>query len=98
MVAVTCIHCGSDQLVRNGRASNDKQRYRCRAVWTPKSREPRAKWLYRSTSRAPKPSINVSLVCYSSSSSTRASGLGSASPMASLTSSMNVSIAPCTSS
>jgi transposase-like protein len=31
MVAVKCIHCGSAQLVRNGRASNGKQRYRCRA-------------------------------------------------------------------
>ena len=31
MVVVTCIHCGSDQLVRNGRASNGKQPYRCRA-------------------------------------------------------------------
>lgn len=31
MVAVTCIHCGSDQLVRNGHAANGKQRYRCRA-------------------------------------------------------------------
>jgi transposase-like protein len=30
-VTVTCLHCGSDQLVRNGRASNGKQRYKCRA-------------------------------------------------------------------
>lgn len=33
MVTLTlhCVHCGSDQLVRNGRASNGKQRYKCRA-------------------------------------------------------------------
>ncbi len=31
MVAVSCIHCGSEQLVRNGHAPNGKQRYRCRA-------------------------------------------------------------------
>ena len=30
-LTVTCLHCGSDQLVRNGRASNGKQRYKCRA-------------------------------------------------------------------
>lgn len=33
MVTLTlhCAHCGSEQLVRNGRASNGKQRYKCRA-------------------------------------------------------------------
>jgi transposase-like protein len=31
MVARTCIHCGSDQLVRNGSGSNGKQRFLCRA-------------------------------------------------------------------
>lgn len=30
-VTITCLHCGSDQLVRNGHAPNGKQRYRCRA-------------------------------------------------------------------
>jgi transposase-like protein len=30
-IAMTCLHCGSDQLVRNGRAPNGKQRYKCRA-------------------------------------------------------------------
>jgi transposase-like protein len=30
-VTITCIHCGSDQLMRNGRAPNGKQRYKCRA-------------------------------------------------------------------
>src|SRR5919109_4931 len=29
-VTLTCRHCGSDHLVRNGRASNGKQRYICR--------------------------------------------------------------------
>jgi len=29
-IAMTCLHCGSDQLVRNGRAPNGKQRYKCR--------------------------------------------------------------------
>jgi transposase-like protein len=28
---VTCSHCGSDQIVRHGRASNGKQRYKCHA-------------------------------------------------------------------
>ena len=28
---VTCLHCGSDQLVRTGHAANGKQRYKCRA-------------------------------------------------------------------
>ncbi|HEY4388834.1 MAG TPA: IS1 family transposase [Ktedonobacteraceae bacterium] len=33
MVTITlhCSHCQSDALVRNGHASNGKQRYRCRA-------------------------------------------------------------------
>ena len=33
MVTITlhCPHCGSDGLVRNGRAPNGKQKYRCRA-------------------------------------------------------------------
>jgi transposase-like protein len=30
-ITVTCLHCGSDQLVRNGKGSNGKQRYVCRA-------------------------------------------------------------------
>jgi transposase-like protein len=30
-VTVHCRHCGSDALVRNGRAPNGKQKYRCRA-------------------------------------------------------------------
>lgn len=30
-VSITCIHCGSEQLMRNGRAPNGKQRYKCRA-------------------------------------------------------------------
>jgi transposase-like protein len=30
-ITLTCLHCGSDQLVRNGHAANDKQRYKCRA-------------------------------------------------------------------
>ena len=30
-ITVECPHCGSDQLVRNGRAPNGKQRYLCRA-------------------------------------------------------------------
>jgi transposase-like protein len=30
-LAITCIHCGSEQLMRNGRAPNGKQRYKCRA-------------------------------------------------------------------
>jgi transposase-like protein len=29
-ITITCLHCGSDQLVRNGRAPNGKQRYKCR--------------------------------------------------------------------
>lgn len=28
---VPCPHCGSDQVIRNGRASNGKQRYKCHA-------------------------------------------------------------------
>lgn len=28
---MTCRHCGSERLVRNGRTSNGKQRYICRA-------------------------------------------------------------------
>lgn len=33
MITVTlkCRHCGSEQLVRDGRTPNGKQRYRCRA-------------------------------------------------------------------
>jgi transposase-like protein len=30
-ITVQCPHCGSDKLVRNGRAPNGKQRYLCRA-------------------------------------------------------------------
>lgn len=30
-VTVKCIHCGSEDVVRNGRAPNGKQKYRCRA-------------------------------------------------------------------
>jgi transposase-like protein len=30
-VTLTCIHCGSDQLTRNGHAANGKQRFKCRA-------------------------------------------------------------------
>src|SRR5450631_3672009 len=30
-VAICCQHCGSDDLVRNGHASNGKQRYRCKS-------------------------------------------------------------------
>lgn len=30
-ITVQCPHCGSDRLVRNGRAPNGKQKYRCRA-------------------------------------------------------------------
>jgi transposase-like protein len=30
-ITITCPHCGSDQLVRNGRGSNGKQRYLCNA-------------------------------------------------------------------
>jgi transposase-like protein len=30
-VTITCIFCGSDQLMRNGHAPNGKQRYKCRA-------------------------------------------------------------------
>ena len=29
-ITVHCIHCESDQLVKNGRAKNGKQRYKCR--------------------------------------------------------------------
>jgi transposase-like protein len=29
-LTLTCIHCGSDQLMRNGHAPNGKQRYKCR--------------------------------------------------------------------
>lgn len=31
MIARTCIHCGSDRLVRNGSGSNGKQCFLCRA-------------------------------------------------------------------
>ncbi len=30
-IPLTCLHCGSDQVVRNGHAANGKQRYKCRA-------------------------------------------------------------------
>ena len=30
-ITLTCLHCGSGQLVRNGHAANGKQRYKCRA-------------------------------------------------------------------
>ena len=30
-VTILCRHCGSDDIVRNGRAPNGKQKYRCRA-------------------------------------------------------------------
>jgi len=30
-ITVSCPHCGSDQLARNGRAPNGKQKYRCKA-------------------------------------------------------------------
>src|SRR5438552_18073836 len=30
-ITVHCPHCGSEDLVRNGRAPNGKQKYRCRA-------------------------------------------------------------------
>jgi transposase-like protein len=30
-VTVYCSHCGSEDVVRNGRAPNGKQKYRCRA-------------------------------------------------------------------
>jgi transposase-like protein len=30
-ITVHCPHCGSEDLVRNGRAPNGKQNYRCRA-------------------------------------------------------------------
>ncbi|SRR5260221_7379016 len=30
-ITVYCPHCGSDQLARNGRAPNGKQKYRCKA-------------------------------------------------------------------
>src|SRR5512135_1956343 len=29
-ITVDCPHCGSDQLARNGRAPNGKQKYRCK--------------------------------------------------------------------
>jgi transposase-like protein len=30
-IVVTCVHCGSDALVKNGHAPNGKQKYRCRS-------------------------------------------------------------------
>jgi transposase-like protein len=30
-IILTCVHCGSDQVVRNGHAANRKQRYKCHA-------------------------------------------------------------------
>jgi transposase-like protein len=30
-ITVHCPHCGSEEVVRNGRAPNGKQKYRCRA-------------------------------------------------------------------
>ncbi len=30
-ITVHCLHCGSDALIRNGRAPNGKQKYRCHA-------------------------------------------------------------------
>ncbi len=30
-ITKTCRHCGSDQLSRNGKTSNGKQRYQCKA-------------------------------------------------------------------
>lgn len=30
-VTIHCPHCGSEDIVRNGRAPNEKQKYRCRA-------------------------------------------------------------------
>lgn len=30
-ITLTCPHCGSDQLVRNGRGANGKQRFKCHA-------------------------------------------------------------------
>ena len=30
-VTICCRHCGSDNLVRNGHASNGKQKYRCKS-------------------------------------------------------------------
>ena len=40
MVTITCCHCGSDQLMRNGRAPNGKQRYKCRACGRPSRENP----------------------------------------------------------
>ena len=31
MVSIECYHCGSEQLVKNGKAPNGKQKYQCRA-------------------------------------------------------------------
>src|ERR1035438_8175356 len=41
-VTICCQHCGSKDLVRNGHASNGKQRYRCKS-WKKQSRENPAK-------------------------------------------------------
>src|SRR5450432_2897547 len=30
-IILSCLHCGSDALVRDGHAPNDKQKYRCHA-------------------------------------------------------------------
>ena len=30
-ITVSCPHCGSEEVMRNGRAPNGKQKYRCRA-------------------------------------------------------------------
>ncbi len=29
-ITLTCYHCGSEQLIHNGRTRNGKQRYRCK--------------------------------------------------------------------
>jgi len=31
VITVTCAHCGSPDIVKNGHAPNGKQKYRCRA-------------------------------------------------------------------
>src|SRR5260370_41274856 len=39
-MTVQCPHCGSDALVRNGRAPNGKQKYLCRACQRPSREHP----------------------------------------------------------
>ena len=40
IIHVKCYHCGSVEVVRNGRTRNDKQRYKCKTCGKSSSEDP----------------------------------------------------------